>query len=253
MTRYLPDIPTLTPSSYDDYTRCPRLFFLGALLRVPASDHAPTSTQGQLVHDMLWRVHESGSCHDVDHVRDVLAGHGVDTDVMRDYVARHARRCPSIAATGEAHEHWLARFHRVPPPMFMAVARVDAIWVHDGWLDARDYKTGSRWHERVSDVPAARVQVFLLAPKARERGLHLRLRYEYLSPEVDDDPDPWEPDDDDLDAIEEELREAVADMRGDQEWAGVAEPDVCGRCRYRTVCRDSVAPGEPAWPVLSVG
>jgi hypothetical protein len=26
---------------------------------------------------------------------------------------------------------------------------------------------------------------------------------------------------------------------------------VCRTCRYRSICRDSAAPGEPAWPVLS--
>ena len=35
------------------------------------------------------------------------------------------------------------------------------------------------------------------------------------------------------------------------EWRGVAEVDVCRTCRYRSICRDSAAPGEPAWPVSS--
>ena len=90
--------------------------------------------------------------------------------------------------------------------MFMATARIDAIWIHDGLLDARDYKTGSLWHTRVCDVPAAKVQAFVLAPVARQRGLQLRLRYEYLQPEIDEDPEPWDPDVDDLEAVEEELR-----------------------------------------------
>ena len=46
--------------------------------------------------------------------------------------------------------------------------------------------------------------------RSRERrGLRLRLRYEHLQPEVADDPEPFEPDADDLAAIEEELRAAV--------------------------------------------
>ena len=35
-------------------------------------------------------------------------------------------------------------------------------------------------HERVADVPAAKVQAFVLDEAARKRGLRLRLRYEYL-------------------------------------------------------------------------
>ena len=90
--------------------------------------------------------------------------------------------------------------------MFMATARIDALWIHDGLLDARDYKTGRLWHTRVCDVPAAKVQAYVLGRAAQRRGLRMRLRYEYLQPEVDEDPEPWEPDDDDLLAVEEELR-----------------------------------------------
>ena len=155
---------------------------------------------------MLWRVHATGSCHDTDHVADVLAGHGADSEAVRELIARHAQRCPSAAADASAHEYELARFHRMPRPMFMATARIDALWVHDGLLDARDYKTGRLWHTRVCDVPAAKVQAYVLGRAAQRRGLRLRLRYEYLQPEIDEDPEPWEPDDDDLLAVEEELR-----------------------------------------------
>src|SRR4029077_788244 len=144
-----------------------------------------------------------GSCRDNAYVADVLAGHGADDDHLRQLVERHSQRCPSHAtAAGReapgAHEQTLARFHRQPQPMFMATARIDAIWVHDGLLDARDYKTGRLWHERVADVPAAKVQAFVLDQAARRRGLRLRLRYEYLSADVLDDPDAWEPDPDDM-------------------------------------------------------
>ena len=63
----------------------------------------------------------------------------------------------------------------------------------------------------------------MLAPRARRRGLRLRLRYEYLQPEVDDDPEPWELDDEDLAAIEEELRAAVERMWTNDDWRGVAD------------------------------
>jgi hypothetical protein len=249
--RLLPDIPTLTPTGFDTFARCPRAFLTRELLGVPASDAAPSNDQGLLVHDMLWRVHETGSCHDAAHVRDVLTGHGADSEAVREMVARHARRCPSAAAGASAHEHELARFHRLPRPMFMATARIDALWVHDGLLDARDYKTGRKWHDRVCDAPAAKVQAFVLGRAARRRGLRLRLRYEYLQPEVDDDPEPWEPDDEDLAVVEEELRVAVERMWSFDDWPGVGEADVCATCQYRSICRDSAAPSEPVWPVLT--
>lgn len=251
MTRLRSQITPLTPTGYETFERCPRAYYCREMLGIPASDTAPSSDQGLLVHDMLWRVHEAGSCHDDDHVRDVLIGHGADSDAIRALVARHAQRCPSASSERAAHEQTLARFHRQPAPMFMATARIDALWVHDGMLDARDYKTGHLWHTRVCDVPAAKVQAFVLGAAARRRGLRLRLRYEYLQPEVDEDPEPWDLDDDDLERVEAELRATVAAMWSLDDWPGVAQADVCGRCQYRSICRDSAAPGEPSWPVLS--
>jgi hypothetical protein len=205
---------------------------------------------------MLRTIHAGGSCRDRAHVADVLAGHGADDDHVRQLVERHADRCPSDATLpgGDgrgAHEQTLARFHRQPQPMFMATARIDAIWLHDGLLDARDYKTGRLWHERVADVPAAKVQAFVLDEAARKRGLRLRLRYEYLSADVLDDPDAWEPDPDDMLAVEEEIRSVVGRMRANDEWQGVADAALCSHCAYRSICRDSAARGEPAWPVLA--
>ena len=252
MSRLLAQIVSLTPSNYESFTRCPRLFFNESLLGIPASDAGRSSDQGLLVHDMLYTIHQGGSCADTDHVADVLAGHDADSEAIREMVARHSQRCPARASDSNAHEQELARFHRVPPPMFMASARIDAIWVHDGILDARDYKTGSLWHTCVADVPAAKVQAYVLASAATKRGLRLRLRYEYLQPEVADDPEPWEPDDDDIALVEEELRDAVERMWADERWTGIGEADVCGTCRYRSICRDSVTPGEPTWPVLSL-
>jgi len=125
------------------------------------------------------------------------------------------------------------------------------VWVHDGLLDARDYKTGGLHYHRVADVPSAKVQAFVLARAAERRNLQLRLRYEFLNPDVIDDPDPWEPDRDDLATIEEELRAAVERMRTIDDWKGVAEENLCSHCVYRSICRDSAARGEAAWPVLS--
>lgn len=249
MRKLLGDIVSLTPSSYDDFVGCERRFLNRHLLGVPASDPGPSNDTGLLVHDMLRLIHSRGSCGDATHVVDVLAGHGADNDHIRELVARHTRRCPSADMTSAAHEYTLARFHRLPPPMFMATARIDAVWVHDGLLDARDYKTGHVRGEQITDDPAAKVQVFVLDMAARRRGLRLRLRYEYLSADVMDDPYPWEPDHDDLLAIEEELRAAVERMRTNDDWAGVAD-ERCAYCPYRSICRDSAAPGEPSWPAL---
>ncbi len=248
--RLLDDIVSVTPSNYDDFVQCERRYLNRHLLGLPASDPGATNDTGLLVHDMLRVIHSRGSCADTAHVADVLGGHGADSEHVRQLVERHARRCPASDATRSAHEHTLARFHKVPPPMFMATARIDALWVHDGLLDARDYKTGRVRDETLAEDPAAKVQVFVLARAARERGLRLRLRYEYLNADVPDDPDAWEPDDDDLSAIEEELRAAVERIRADYDWRGVADEAMCSRCVFRSICRDSATPSEPSWPVL---
>jgi hypothetical protein len=250
-SRLLANIVTITPTAYETWKRCGREYLLNHLLSVPPSDSIRPTDHGLLLHELLRLVHEQGSCHDVDHVRDVLAGHGVDDPHFAGMLARHAARCPSETDRG-AHEVDLARFHRQPAPMFMAMARIDVIWLHDGFLDARDYKTGSRWYERVADDPRARVQAFVLDQHARRLGLRLRLRYEHLAAEVDDDPEPYEPDDDDLAAIDEELRSTAAVWWSLDEWRGVADAAVCQWCRYRSICADSASPGAPDWPVLAM-
>jgi RecB family exonuclease len=200
---------------------------------------------------MLERIHRDGSCQDDAHVEEVLALHGIDADnAVATLVTRHARRCP-VGAERAWHEVETARFHRVPPPMFMATGRLDAVWEHDGVLEVRDYKTGSVVTERTADDPRARLQAWLAAPRARRDGLRLRIRYEHLAPEVTDDPEPFEPDDDDLDAIDEELREvaaAIHDAAARGAFPGVADADVCRTCRYRSICPESASPGVPTWP-----
>ena len=141
-----------------------------------------------------------------------------------------------------------ARFHRTPLPLFMATARIDALWLHNGVLDAHDYKTGRLWSDRVSEDRQARLQAWVLAPLAARLGARVRISFEHLSVEVTDDPEPFEPDADDLLAIEEELRSAVASMRDDEHYAGVGDAATCVHCRYRSICTDSATPGEPGWP-----
>ena len=140
--RLLPDIVSITPSNFDDFVQCERRFLNRHLLGLPASDPGGSNATGLLAHDMLRLIHDGGSCADAGHVTDVLVGHGADDDHVRQLVDRHAQRCPSRVADRSVHEHTFARFHKLPPPMFMATARIDAVWVHDGLLDARDYKTG---------------------------------------------------------------------------------------------------------------
>ena len=65
-----------------------------------------------------------------------------------------------------------------------------------------------------------------------------------------DDPEPFEPDRDDLVAIEAELRAEVTAIRGETTFAGVADPELCHRCRYRSICPDSAVAGVPMWPVV---
>lgn len=251
--RLLGEILSVTPTAYEAWHRCPRLYALAHLLGIPDSDASPSADEGLLVHDILRMIHEQGSPSDAAVVEDVLAAHGADDDHYRDLVARHARRVPTKVERA-AHEVTLARFHRLPPPMFMATARIDALWVHDGLLDARDYKTGSVWCERVADDPRAHVQAWVLAAAAARRGLRLRLRYEHLAAEVAEEPEPWEPDSDELEAVEHALSAFVAEVwrRADaDEWRGVADPQVCVRCRYRSVCADSAAPAESSWAALA--
>jgi hypothetical protein len=105
--------------------------------------------------------------------------------------------------------------------------------------------------ERVADDPRARLQAWLAAPIAARLGLQLRIRYEHLAPEITDDPLPFEPDDDDLATIEEELRgvaAAIHDAAAAAWFPGVSEHEVCATCRYRSVCPESAAPGVPTWP-----
>lgn len=249
----LPTMLGLTPTSVDRWTTCRREYLDGAVLALPSSDQAPPAGLGNALHAMLRQIHVTGSCFDDAHVADVLAAHGLDEDpAIGTLVERHRRRCPGRTAQG-LHEVELARFHRAPPPIFMATARLDAVWIHDGLLDVRDYKTGRPRTERVADDTRARVQAWVCAPVADRKGLRIRVRYEHLSAGSDDDPEPFDPEPEDLDAIEEELRRTAEDIRRaaatSDGFPGVADPILCGACGYRSVCPDSAAPGVPTWPV----
>ena len=135
--------------------------------------------------------------------------------------------------------------------MFMATARIDAVWVHDGLLDARDYKTGRLWHDRVADVPGREgAGVRARAGRAQRAASGCGCATSTCSADVDDDPEPWEPDADDLAAIEEELRAAVERMRTHDDWTGVADDDVCRTARTGRSAATAPRAAKPAWPVL---
>jgi PD-(D/E)XK nuclease superfamily len=246
----LPGILHVTPTNLDAWRRCPREWRNRYLFEIPASDTDPGPVHGQQMHDVLRLVHEHGSCRDPAHVADVLEGHGFETnDRMRDELGRHADRCPAPAET-LGHEITRARFSHHPTTPFMATARFDALWVHDGVLDARDYKTGQVWSDRVADDAQARLQAWVLAPLAEQLGLRVRIVFEHLAAEVLEDPEPFEPDAEDLASIAEELRHQVESIRAQTTFAGVADTEVCRRCRYRSICPDSAVEGVPMWPVV---
>ena len=241
----VPAMLALSPSALESWHRCRREWRDRTLLSLPPSDLVEGTEHGLLLHRLLHLLHRTGSCHDEDHVAEVLVAHGADARTHEE-VQRHVARCP-IGAEAVGHEVEWARAH-AGPPVFLATARLDAVWVHDGVLDLRDYKSG-----RVAELPVehdrrARLQAWVAAPYAARRGLRLRLRYEHLATEVLEDPEPWEPTDEDLSRVDDELAVAVRDMLTERAFAGVADASVCGRCRYRSICDDSAAPGVPSWP-----
>lgn len=241
----LPGVLSITPSSIEAWHRCRRLWRDQYLLSLPPSDDAAPGVHGQQVHDLLRLLHQPGPCDGPERIDDIVAAHGASARVHAE-LTDHARRCP-IGAQSYGHEITRVRLHS-KRPSFVASARIDAAWIRDGLLDVRDYKTGGASTERVADDRRARLQAWVMAPVAAERGLRLRIRYEQLAAEIDDDPEDWEPDEDDLDAIGAELVALVTEMREETAWAGIADPGTCKYCRYRSICPASAAPGLPAWP-----
>ena len=242
----LPGILTLTPTSLDTWNTCRRRYLNQHVLGIPESDPTSGSSLGLFVHHILQNIHDSGSCQDDEHVHRVLASEQAHSDHMFDMIDRHRRRCPTTFEVAR-HEVWLARSHR-SDTRFVVVARIDALWVHDGLLDARDYKTGRQWHTTIADDPAARAQAWVLDRWANRRDLRLRLRYEYLATEIDDDPLAYEPESEDLATVETELRTVVEAMRHEDQWTVVNDPSVCTNCHYRSICPDSAAPPRDAAP-----
>lgn len=246
---YLPPIAAFTPTSYDTWSRCAYQYKLGRLLGLPPSDISGAPDEGIMVHRLLETLHRRGDCHDDAIVDAVLDEWNLGDDQRsRGFIDRHRLRCPSpVEALG--HEYEEARFHRHPLPNFISAARFDAIWIHDGVLDVRDYKTGGRSPYRVADDPRARIQAWVLAPLAESLGLQLSIRFEMLAPELEEDPEPFTPDVDDVDAITEELRSAAEALLAD-DTPPSPDPRTCGFCAYRSICAHSAAPSIARWPIV---
>jgi len=238
-TDYVGSVVKLTPTSMHRWLDCPRAYRAAHLLDLPTGPLGARSTQGLAVHARLAKLHEDGPCGP-DTARHVEAASvdGLVDDTMLGFITRHALRCPP-AATSVGHELDLAQLHTWGEVPVMVTARVDAVWQRDGLLDCRDYKTGRARVARVADDPAARLQAWLLARLAAARGLRLQLRYEHLVPGIDEDPEPFEPDAEDIANIEAEIG-AVAAAIASSEFPGVSDSVVCRRCAFRHACPDAV-------------
>lgn len=237
-------IVPLSPTTAWRWQRCRRLFLLRNLMQLPGVDAGPWSAEGSRIHAVLHQLHRDGSCRDPQAVDDIVASYATgDDDRLRGFITRHRARCPDDADY-EGGEVPLARFHREPHPLFTVSATIDALWVHDGVLDARDYKTGARGSGRLADDVRARVQAWLLSRRAEAKGLRLRIRYEFLAPEVDEDPPAWEPDADELAVVEEELRATAQAIRAERDFPGASDPAICNWCEYRSICTAAVVTTE---------
>ncbi len=236
-------IVRLTPTSIMKWLRCPRLYRAAHLLDLPVGPRGAGSERGIIVHSALARLHEDGPCSPDPAQRiEAASVQGLLDESLLGYLRRHARRCPT-SARSIGHEVDLAQLHTWGPVPVMVTARIDAMWEHNGTLLCRDYKTGMPWGDRVADDPAARLQAWLLAHHAAERGLHLELRYEHLAEGVDEDPEPFEPDEDDIAEIQYWIGQLGADI-AQSDFAGVGEADICRRCVYRRACPDAVLEDE---------
>ena len=163
----------------------------------------------------------------------------VDGTLNQDLLAcleRHAEKCPQTATT-VGHELSISELMTRRPKAVMVSARLDGVWMRDGLLDCRDYKTGKSAFSWVQDNIAARVQTFALWGLAQRLGLRLRLRYEHIG-DTADDPEPFEPDEDDIESIADEISTIASDIAG-SDFSGDPDPLVCVSCPYQLACPES--------------
>ncbi len=240
---------TLSPSAVELWRRCPRAFRARHLLQLPGSDRFDHGGVGIRVHRLLEDLHAAGPCTSADAVHAFLAARlrlGDPTDAhVATLVERHVPRCPR-GATSVGHEHALARVEASGWPIVVVTGRLDACWALPpaqgaaralgGVLEVRDYKTGRGPSVPLAHDPAAQVQAWLAAPLARSMGLELRLRYELLSPDADDELAPWSPAEEDLEGIGASLRSLAVELGDGWDVAACEAPAVCDGCQHRTVC-----------------
>lgn len=238
---FVGDIIGLSISAIENWQRCHRLYRSKHLVRLPEPDRPRDSGigLGLLVHCALHDIHTSGSCRDDDLVDGVLEtlspGHG---HALRPYVDCHRQRCPE-SSEWQSHEHELARFHRLPPPMWMLTGKIDALWLRGGRLEARDYKTGRVQSDRVADDFAARTQAWLLAPLASRLGADIRITYEHLAARPDEWPEPYDPEDDDIAAARDDVARVAAEIASEITFEGIGESVACQGCGYESICPDA--------------
>lgn len=227
---YLGPIITIGPSSLEDWLSCRRRYRNRHLLELGDFGGSSASDTGRAVHDLLHRIHEAGACGDTSAVELLCETHySGQAHLLLPYVANHVKLCPA-GADWSLHEHGLARYIRRTNARWLLTGRIDALWAHGGMLDARDYKTGLSYYERVADDLVARVQAFLLAPLAAKEGLRLRISYEQLNGDLG--PDPWEVEDEDVDAIREELHRLATEIAEEEAFTGCENRLVCANCCY---------------------
>jgi hypothetical protein len=251
--RLLADIVPISPSAIDDWERCPRLYLNRHVLRLPPSDGGTGAALGNLVHDLLRYLHGLGDCHDESLRTVTLENHGVEhNSSVSSMLENHAQRCPS-PARALGHELEVVRLSR-RGPVWIGTGRLDAVWVHDGILDVRDYKTGRPRDGTLGEDSRARFQAWLAQPLAPE--LQVRVRYEHLADDGGSDPIEYEPDADDLARIEADVSqivELIRDAASRDAFVGVRETETCRTCSYRSICPDSAVTGEPTWPLPTQG
>jgi hypothetical protein len=237
---YVGRVVHLTPSSVETWTTCPRWFRARYVLTLPGWPIGPNGRLGLLVHERLALLHEAGPCsvETSDRLEEAASVDGVINQEVLNCIERHAERCPQ-GANSIGHELSLSELLVRGKKAAMVSARIDGVWSHSGILDCRDYKTGQARVTRVQDDVAARVQAFVLAPLATRLGLRLRLRYEFVGSDAED-PEPFEPEDDDIEAIADELA-AIALQIAESDFLGDPDPLVCTGCPYQLACPDSAA------------
>lgn len=230
----------LSPTSVEAWVRCPRKWRAKHSLGLPGWPMTARGHLGIEVHAALHRLHDAGPCAEDPARRiDAATVDGVLDETLLAHLERHAVRCPSNGSPAGS-EIDLAELVSEGPNAVMVTARIDAIWSHDGVLDCRDYKVGLPFFDRVADDVRAQVQAVVLAPLAAKLGLRLRLRYEHLADGEFDDPEPWEPDEEEIAQARERLANFGHAIR-QSDFAGVADPTECRRCPYWRACPDSAA------------